>query len=270
MTRVLAALLAVLGVMTVRPADAEMLPARGERDSRVRSAPYEPDEVYRLPGFVGYQIHLQFESGEEFVGLGAGDIEGLSFVAQGNSLFLKPKAAKVATNLTVLTSRRHYQFEYWASSRRPDPDSEEVIYALRFTYPPVEARERAPSAAALESALDDGSRTRKRNFDYAYCGARAVKPAAAFDDGVHTYLRFAPRADLPALFVRNADGSESLVNFTVEADMVVLHRVAERIIVRRGRLAGCVVNRAFEGSGTRLESGTVSPQVLRKTRGGEP
>ena len=82
-------------------------------------AAYNGDEVYKLRGFVGYQIDLEFEPGETFVGLGAGDMEGLSFVGQDNHLFLKPKAAKVATNLTVLTSRRHYQFDYTAFVAAP-------------------------------------------------------------------------------------------------------------------------------------------------------
>src|ERR1700736_6298516 len=91
---------------------AEAVPVKGIVDRRIRVAVYNGDEVYRLHGFVGYQIDLEFEPGETFTGLGAGDLEGLSFVGQDNHLFLKPKAAKVATNLTVLTSRRHYQFDY--------------------------------------------------------------------------------------------------------------------------------------------------------------
>src|ERR1700724_2154435 len=115
---------------------AESVPLKGIVDSRVRVAAYNGDEVYRLRGFVGYQIDLEFDAGETFTGLGAGDLEGLSFVGQDNHLFLKPKAAKVATNLTVLTSRRHYQFDYTALSRPPTTDDPGVIYALRFTYPP--------------------------------------------------------------------------------------------------------------------------------------
>ena len=64
---------------------AETIPSPGLLDARVRVAPYSPDQVYRLTGFVGYQIDLQFEAGEAFVGLAAGDIEGLSFVARGQS-----------------------------------------------------------------------------------------------------------------------------------------------------------------------------------------
>src|SRR6202011_5924793 len=83
---------------------AEVLPAMGTVNTRIREVAYNSQQVYRLLGFVGYQIDLQFETGETFIGLGAGDIEGLSFVSQDNHLFLKPKAVSVGTNLTVLTT----------------------------------------------------------------------------------------------------------------------------------------------------------------------
>ena len=134
---------------------AETVPARGVVDSRIRTAAYNGDEVYRLRGFVGYQIDLEFEPGETFTGLGAGDLEGLSFVGQDNHLFLKPKAARVATNLTVLTSRRHYQFDYTALAQRPAADDPDVIYALRFTYPPLPSQSAADAAAKrLDSQLE--------------------------------------------------------------------------------------------------------------------
>src|SRR5207244_4218844 len=131
-----ASFLITLGVIAVQmppEALAEALPTKGALDARVRVASYSADQVYRLYGYVGYQIDLQFEPGESFLGLGAGDIKGISFVAQDNHLFLKPKAPLVGTNLTVLTTRRHYQFDYAATARRPDPSQDEVIYALRFT-----------------------------------------------------------------------------------------------------------------------------------------
>ena len=48
--------------------------------------------MYRLRGYAGYQIDLEFEPGESFIGLGTGDVEALAFVAQDNHLFVKPKA----------------------------------------------------------------------------------------------------------------------------------------------------------------------------------
>ena len=65
----------------------------------------------------------------------------------------------------------------------------------------------------------------------------------------------------PAIFVRNADGSESLLNFSMDSGDVVVHRVAGRFILRRGKLAGCIINQGFNGGGLRLESGTVTPEV---------
>lgn len=245
-------------------ATAETLPTPGLLDSRIRAAPYSADQVYRLRGFVGYQTDLEFETGETFLGLGAGDIEGISFVAQDNHLFLKPKAAKVGTNLAILTSRRIYQLEYSAIATAPDA-TEEVIYVLRFLYPPPPKGEADASARALEA-----SHERPRNIDYWYCGSPSIIPIAASDDGVHTRLTFAAKAEQPAIFILNEDGSESLLNFSMDEGDVILHRVARRLILRRGHLAGCVVNKGYTGSGERLKSHTVAEDVERTTRGEHP
>lgn len=257
-------------VLCMPAARAEILPAKGAIDSRIREVAYNSQQVYRLTGFVGYQIDLQFEPGETFVGLGAGDIEGVSFVAQDNHLFLKPKAASVGTNLTVLTTRRHYQFDYTASSRHPDTAEQEVIYALKFVYPPPLGASGPSAAERIESQLDAAAAQRARNVDYWYCGRPGLKPLAASDDGVHTRLRFAARAELPAIFVRNEDGSESLLNFSMDAGDVIIHRVAHQFVLRRGKLTGCIVNKGFVASGERLESGTIAPNVERTTHRGQP
>jgi type IV secretion system protein VirB9 len=247
------------------PAVAETVPVRGAVDSRVRTATYNGDDVYRLRGFVGYQIDLQFEAGETFVGLGSGDIEALAFAGQDNHLFLKPRAAVIATNLTVLTSRRQYQFDYSAVLRRPGPSDRDVVYALRFIYPPPTSQA-AAAAARVESQLDAASENRTPNLEYWYCGATLLQPVRASDDGVQTRLRFAANSDLPAIFVRNDDGSESLLNFHMDGGDVIVHRVARQFILRRGKLAGCVVNRGFKGGGARLDSGTVAPDVDRQVQ----
>lgn len=242
---------------------AETAPAPGLLDPRIRSAAYSRDQVYPLKGFVGYQTDLEFEAGEHFVGLGAGDIEGISFVAEDNHLFLKPKAAKVGTNLTIVTSRRIYQIDYSAGPAHPDA-TKAVTYALRFTYPEVKA-----SATAVSEALSADAH-RPRNFDYWFCGNPALKPAAASDDGVHTRLTFAGNTEQPAIFVRNEDGTESLLNFSMDQGDVILHRVARRLVLRRGGLTACVVNQGFSGSGERLKSNTVSSGVERTVPGAHP
>jgi type IV secretion system protein VirB9 len=100
------------GVVLVGPVRAERVPTPGTLDPRIRAVPYEADQVVRLQGRVGYALELQFESGETFVGLASGDLTGVDFTAQGEHLFLKPKTAAITTNLTVLTDRRVYRFQY--------------------------------------------------------------------------------------------------------------------------------------------------------------
>ncbi len=239
-------------------------------DPRITTADYSADQVYRLRGFVGYQIDLEFESGERFEGLGAGDVEGLAFAAQGNHLFIKPRANSVRTNLTVLTTRRAYRFEYTVAAGGPDSDPAVVLYALRFRYPPPAVASQAVDAADLERRFDAAAESQDLNRNYWYCGAPELKPLSVEDDGVHTRMHFDARAELPALFVRADDGTESLLNFNVERGEVVVHRVARQFVLRRGKLVGCVVNRGFSTGGRELATGTVAPTVERATRGAGP
>ena len=259
-------------ILTVcQSVQAETLPQKGTADSRIRKATYNPDEIYRLYGFVGYAIELTFEEGETGAGNAGGDLEAITFGWHDNHLILKPKAPNVGTNLVVYTNRRAYRFEYSASARKPDPRLDQVMYAVRFDYPPQYATKTGPSAAELAGRdLDAGAAGRKRNLDYWFCGSPAIKPVAASDDGVHTRLTFSAHAELPALFVRNDDGTESLLNFSMEDGDVVIHRVAARFILRRGQSTGCVVNKGYSGSGDRLQSGTVAPDVQRERREPNP
>lgn len=250
-----------LGLMALAQA------AFGE-DPRLRTTPFDPERVYRVRGYVGYQVDLEFEPGERFLGVGAGDIDAIGYAAQDNHLFLKPRATQIHTNLTILTTRRTYHIEYRVlSAAGPERDGSDLIFSLRFIYPPAgPAVEGDHHENATDHTLDQAPPA-SRNLDYWYCGSPELRPLSAYDDGVGTHLRFNPRGELPAMFVRNDDGSESLLNFNVHDGEIIVHRVAHRLLVRRGRLQGCIVNRSFGGVGSELSTGTVSPAVERATRG---
>lgn len=259
----------LLSVATV--CQAESIPEASPTDARIRTATYNPSEVYRLYGHVGYAIEIVFEDGESGAGQAGGDLEALTIGWHDNHLILKPKAPTVGTNLIVYTNRRAYRFSYSVSARRPDPDREPVMYAVRFAYPGAYATPTPvvdDTAAKAARALKNPAPERVRNVDYWYCGSSAIKPTAASDDGVHTRLTFASRGEVPAVFVRNEDGSESLLNFSMEGSAMVIHRVAPTFILRRGKLTACVVNKAYQGSGEQLPSGTIAAGVDRERREG--
>jgi type IV secretion system protein VirB9 len=262
-------LVALLCALTMNPSRSETLPTMGKVDSRIRTALYSADEVYRLYGFVGYDIELIFEPAERFRGKGGGDLEAVTIEAFENHVHIKPRAAVVATNLVIYTDRRAYRFDYSAAARKPSSHLE-AIYAVRFTYPPSEANPQEKVAARIDTELAKAPAKRERNIDYWYCGHRAIRPVATSDDGVHTRLTFGSRAEIPALFVRNEDGTEALLNFSMDGGDVVVHRLAPRFILRRGKVTGCIVNKGYRGAGERLESGTISPTIERERKEPRP
>src|SRR5262249_51778171 len=159
----------------------------------------------------------------------------------------KAKQEKVGTNLTVLTNLRVYHFEYTVVRKLPDPGTEEVMFSVRFIYPREEAERGSAELQRLrtEEQLRRAQAERPRNLAYWFCGSPALRPMSAFDDGVQTHIRFGARSELPAIFVKNDDKSESLINFNVEQDEIVIHRVSKQFVVRRGLLVGCIVNQGF-------------------------
>lgn len=252
---------------------AATVPPAGKVDARVRVLSYNPDDVIVLQGYVGYQIHLQFADGEEFVNLGSGDNGAFDVGVERNHFFIKPKEARAATNLTVLTNRRAYHFSYVVSARAPSgAAAKRMVYSVRFTYPQDDDRAAAMAQERrrTEARLARATAERPHNRDYWFCGNDSLKPLSAHDDGLHTRLRFQARSDFPAMFVQNDDGSESLLNFHVEEDEVVIHRVARRLVMRRGKLVGCIVNRAFAGGGVRVPTHTSAPGVVRVITGDGP
>jgi type IV secretion system protein VirB9 len=233
-------------------------PGQRATDPRIQFVHYDPNAVFSVTGIVGYHIDFEFAPGEAFVNLGAGDTAAVDVGAERNHLFLKPKATTPGTNLTIVTNRRIYYLDYRALRVRPDVPGTDIVYAMHFIYPEV------PAVATMAPPSLESHRP--ANDQYWFCGSPAVEPTAASDDGVQTRLTFAPRTELPAVFVRTDDGAESLINFHVEDGVVVIHRVGRRLVLRRGQLVGCVENRAFDRIGVALHSGTVSPEAVRATK----
>ncbi|HVN42682.1 MAG TPA: TrbG/VirB9 family P-type conjugative transfer protein [Steroidobacteraceae bacterium] len=264
----------LVGLGTWLVTTAAEVPPPGVVDPRVREIAYRPDQVVSLTAYAGYHIDLELEAGERLVALGAGDSAAVDAAAEGSHVLLKPKAAPLATNLTLVSSRRVYHFEYRAFDAAPSPAT--AIFALRFRYPAAPAT-LTPATAHLPPAASDAAEATKDpptipvparplNTDYWFCGSPWLRPVRATDDGVQTRITFDARGEWPAIFVENADGSESLVNFHADGTTAVVHRVAAKFVLRRGRLVACVENRGYAGSGAWVAGGALDPVLKREVR----
>jgi type IV secretion system protein VirB9 len=231
--RTLLAVLAVSAALTgpVMAADA---PLPGAVDPRIRTVAYDPDQVVRLTGYFGIQTMLEFAPDERIENVSIGDALGWQVTPnkKANLLFLKPLDRTAATNMTVVTDRRRYVFELVVAG--PKATAKDLAYVVRFLVP-------AP-AVVMAAPPPPPTAPVARNAAYSVKGDAAIQPAKVFDDGAATYFAWPAQADLPAVFVVNADGVEGLANAVVRNGYLVVDQLAPRFVLRSGKSSLTVTN----------------------------
>jgi type IV secretion system protein VirB9 len=224
--------LAVITALALAGPAFAVAPRPGPGDPRIAVVDYDPAEVVELTGVLGFQLSVEFDPGERIENVAIGDSLGWQVTPnhKANLLFLKPMALRPATNMSVVTNLRRYQFELKVrpkSALRPAP------FAVRFLYP--------PPAAAVEIAAPPTPPTPK-NTSYSFQGSSKVLPTALFDDGQATYFQFADGQDLPAIYALGADGKEAVINTHARDGYLVIDSVEPGFVLRRGDETARIVN----------------------------
>ena len=219
-------------------AQGAQVPRPGVTDPRIRTVAYDPDQVVSLSGFFGYQMMLEFGPGERIENVSIGDALAWQVTPnrKANLLFIKPIEAALATNMTVVTDQRRYVFEMVAR-KASGPRQAGIAYVVRFLYP--------QDAVAVGVEPPPPAPPERRNVAYSYTGSRATLPSLVFDDGRFTYFQWAEGVSTPALFLLAADGSESIVNYSVRDGFQVVEQVAPRFLLRNGKDVTTVINGAW-------------------------
>ena len=275
----LAPLLAVLALAS--PAAALDAPKAGPSDPRIRVVDYDPWAVVRITGVFRTATQVLFGEDEAIQHVAVGDTTGWDVAAEGNILFVKPRAPRAPTNLLVTTSRpggtRHYTFELATRAGSSARGTADTVFGLRFRYPADEAAKAVAAVTAeqaalerkvLELKLDRAVVEGRRNLAYAVQGSTALQPSEVSDNGRFTVLRFPANQPVPTLYQVESSGTESLVPFDVRGEFVVVHVVARELRLRRGREVLCIYNEAFDPYGSRPGTGTAASDVERTDKGG--
>ena len=239
MTRIPAAALAFALLST---------PAFAATDPRLQSIHYELDKVVKVHGRLGYQSMIEFAPGESIENVAVGDSSAWQVTPnkRANLLFLKPLSAKARTNMTVVTDQRTYLFDLGVATAGTTP-----LYNLRFTYgaPPP-----APSAKPLQriaypTLLANGTPgppavvQPKLNYDWKGKGDKEIIPDHYYDDGHSLYLQWKAGAPMPALFEREEDGRENLLNYRQQGAFIVVDAVPNTVVMRLGKETAVLINR---------------------------
>ncbi|MEJ6789576.1 TrbG/VirB9 family P-type conjugative transfer protein [Brevundimonas sp. BR2-1] len=186
-------------------------------DARLRTIAYDAGQVFRLRVATGYQSTVILSPQERVENVGIGDSDGwqVTLNGRGDALFIKPLRQNSATNMTVITDARVYNFEL-SSAYAPGADTP---FTVRFAYPAA-----ALSAAEAGAQLSVGR--------YRLSGARSVRPVAVSDDGVRTSIEWRDQQAIPAVFAIDEDGEELLVEGHMRNGLYVIDAVHRTLLFR--------------------------------------
>ena len=256
-------------------------PHTGKLDKRVRHINYQAEQVVKLVGHYGFATDIAFAQGETIKQIAMGDSEAWSVTPVANHIFIKPKAQKAITNMTVLTAynkghQRVYNFElsaHW-SQHGAHPYPNDMMFAIDFRYPEQQRQlERNKQRhQELLAKLNTDQPPKIVNQNYFYKGDDSIKPMHVFDDGRFTYLTFNRKQDLPAIYIINSDNSESLVNANVNPhypDTIIIQRVVKQLVLRQGNSVLCLFNQSFNSEKpARYQTSNIA-EVKRQLKGGK-
>lgn len=280
-------------------AHALTIPASSPEDAHLQHAPLT-DDIVAIQSEVGRMTVIRFGKGEVVQNYGMGDADAWAVVFSGNELDFVPKAQQADTNLRVITNRRSYWFSValkanaFATPSRDDAQPAgryrktverpktylPTTWQLNIDYPPAEVAKIAADDPAVKaaktkheitSAFDQAKMEGRLDADYGYIGDDELLPTAAYNNGKQTFIVLPIGTALPTVYEKTPDGTEVRVGAHMDHDMMVIHDVARKLVLRRGRLVGCLIDGHYNPTGPDLNTETVSPDVKRvlNTPGGE-
>jgi type IV secretion system protein VirB9 len=199
-----------------------MRPVPGDGNAHLQSVAYDPQQVVQLEAALGYQLTVALSPDEQVQSVAVGDSGAwqVSVNHAGDHLFIKANAP-VATNMTVITSVRVYNFDLDPVSE-PMPDTP---YTVRFTYPDI-------AEPVSGEPYVDVSPLRRAQSRYRISGDRILKPDSVSSDGVHTYISWSREKFIPAVYAISPTGEEILANGRMSDDVYVVDGVPRELVFR--------------------------------------
>ncbi|QCM14239.1 P-type conjugative transfer protein VirB9 (plasmid) [Agrobacterium tumefaciens] len=268
-------LMVVLHVLAL-PALALEVPSGASQDSRVRFVNYQPYNITRVVGSLRSSVQVEFAGDEEIAHVALGNSVAWEVAPAGNTLFLKPRENQPVTNISVVTTRRNgstrsYQMELTVRDGSVEAGQNTYFY-VKYRYPDDEAelRRREAASRALAARAKDADDVLSlheaygpRNWRYSAQGSHALEPQSVYDNGKITTFAFVGNQEMPAIYMENSDGSESLVPKSIDRDLVMVHAISRKFILRRGKDVLCIFNEAYDRVGINPDTNTTSPSVER-------
>lgn len=236
------------------------LPAPSAYDPRVREINYNARDVVQLNAVVGVATHIVLEEAEEYITHAFGDALAWEFANVDHHYFIKPKEQNADSNLTIVTNKRIYYFRlnYY------DNKESKAMYGVSFTYP--DSLKEQKQKEIKDKAFQQNVSRAGYNLAYTMAGDLEIAPINVWDNNEFTYFKFPGNRDLPGIYMVDFNGDESIANrnsFGAANDIVIVHKVNHKWILRLGNRALAIYNEDYDAIGVSNTSKTASPIIKR-------
>lgn len=217
-------------------------------DSRMKTIIYNPNEVFDLKFCYGFQAFIEFSEDEEIEIITLGESYPWKLTPIGKRLFIRPLQVNVNTNMTIITTKRTYQFQI-SSSNYEDGVDENLIYSVKFFYPDTTKKYTETKIKNKENIFELDLNNPDLNFDYVMTGnIQDLSPIKTFDDGIKTYFEFKNNnAYIPTIYAVDINGNETKLEYEIKGNFVVVDSVQMQFSLRDGGDLLCIFNNSVIG-----------------------
>ncbi|MDX1949301.1 MAG: TrbG/VirB9 family P-type conjugative transfer protein [Rickettsiales bacterium] len=251
-------------------------------DSRIRTFVYGPNDVFRVTTTYGYQTTIEFEDDEKIRTISLGNSGYFRVTPLRNKIILRALQSNLLTNVTVITDKRTYQFEFSSITNSIN----DIMYVVRFYYPenggdapppmlntptmpaqnmmqlptpnmplnnvsvpevklgasPVATQPMMMNIPPATQPMQQGNLG--LNYNYTLTGPESLSPSEVFDDGSKTYIKFNNQST-PLFKFAPQKNQEIPANYQLSNGYYVVEGVAPQINIYFGSEKISLYNEAY-------------------------
>ena len=243
-------------------------------DTRIKTLVYNENEVYKLKFHYGYQSHIEFALDEEIELISIGESFSWKLTPVGRRLFIRPLDVSSHTNMTVITNKASYEFDF-RSGEYDGSSDEELVYKIKFYHPPINPNPKFPTKIVkkalsakilpktpryktppaqinldLDEKISGKKKGEKLNFNYSMSGdSKEIKPLRVYDNGKETFFKFKNNnfTMIPRISIVDNFGNEIPTKQREKNGYIMVPEIAKQFTLRMNNELICVFNSVPQG-----------------------
>lgn len=212
-------------------------------DSRIKTYIYNPNEVFPIVLHYGYHTHIDFPSSEYVKNITVGNPVDWEIETRGSQIFLQTHSKSAHTNMTVVTSKRTYEFDLIAKNHSAENDFE-LAYAVKFFYPEEGGEngfkfnyDKNFNSVGISDLIRG-----KINANYVFYGKEEISPSVIFNDSRFTYIKL-KKEQRPKIKLYDKNNRKLRANIFLYNDYIVIDKILVKIKLVYGNECVILVNK---------------------------